>query len=123
VANDEVTPVIVAGIGQTTQIKFQETLQPLTGDKFTKVCPFDAIISSICFHFPPGCNSLVDVSVGHGEKQCFPREGYIALDAATPVFPTNERVIRDEELWCEIRNGDSMNEHSISVILTLQERV
>lgn len=110
-------------VGESTQVRFQETLQPLTGDRFTQDCPYDAVITSICFHFPPGCSALVDVAVGHGEKQCYPREGSIALDAATPVFNINELVNRDETLWCEIRNGDSVNPHTITVILTLQERV
>lgn len=110
-------------IGETTQVRFQETVQPLTGDRFTQDCPFDAIITSVCYHFPPGCNALVGVSVGHGEKQSFPREGSIALDSATPVFNTYESVNRDEVLWCEIRNADSLNEHIITVILTLQERL
>lgn len=121
--NNGVTPVTVPRMGETTQIRFQETLATLTGDKFTKMCPYNAIITSICFHFPPGCSALVDVAVGHSERQCFPREDYIALDAATPVFVTGEPVMRDEELWCEVKNGDSVNAHTISVILTLQERL
>jgi len=118
---DVLTSVLKEGgvmLGETTQVRFQETLQPLTGDRFTQDCPYDAIITSICFHFPPGCNALVDVAVGHGEKQCFPREGSIALDAATPVFSINELVNRDEALWAEIKNSDSVNAHTITGILT-----
>jgi len=110
-------------LGETTQVRIQETVLSLTGDKFTEECPFDAIITSICFHFPPGCNALVDVAVGHSEKQCFPRKGYIALDAATPVFITNEIVNKDELLWAEIRNADDTNDHTITVIFTLQRRL
>ena len=115
---------------RTKQIKVCEALQSLTGDKFIRDCPFDATITSIGFHFPPGCDGLVDVAIGHeGEvevghsgEQCFPEDGYISLDDATPVFSTNWDVRRGELLWAEIRNADSVNLHTITVIFTLKER-
>lgn len=121
-----------AGVGQppppmvvveTTQIKFHETLQPLTGKRVSEECPFSAVITSVCFHFPPGCDGLVDVMVGHGHRQCFPRNGYISLDDATPVFSTNELVNKSELIEAEIRNADAVNAHTISIIVTLQERM
>lgn len=109
--------------GETTQIKFHETLQPLTGTRVKEECPFNAAITSIAFHFPPGCDGLVDVMVGHGHKQCFPRNGYLSLDSATPVFSTHELVNNSENIWVEVNNADSVNAHTISVVVTLQERM
>lgn len=110
-------------IGETTQIKFHETLQPLTGIRVSEECPFNATITSIAFHFPDGCDGLVDVMVGHGHKQCFPRNGYISLNDATPVFATSEFVNKSELTWAEIRNADAATPHTISVVLTLQGRM
>lgn len=115
-------PVPSPAMAEVTQIRIQQTLAPLTGNRFFDKCPWDAIMTSICFHFPPGCNALVDVAAGHSGKQAFPQEGFIALDAATPVFPISERVTAGEQLWCEIRNGDAVNPHTITVIFTLQRR-
>lgn len=109
-------------VGETTQIKFHEKLQPSTGIRVSEDSPFNATIISICFHFPPGCEGLVDVMVGHGHIQCFPRNGYLSLDSATPVFGTNELVNKSERIWVEIANSDLLNPHTISVVLTLQER-
>ena len=112
-----------AMIGETTQKRIQETLAGLTGGRFSVECPWDAVITSICFHFPPGCSALVDVAAGHSGKQIFPYDGFIALDSATPVFTVNEVVDRNELLWADIRNGDAVNPHTISVIFTLQRRL
>ena len=43
-----------AVIGETTQVRIQETLAALTGDRFSEPCPWDAVMTGICFHFPPG---------------------------------------------------------------------
>ena len=112
---------------RTKQIKVQETLQPLTGDRFISDCPFDATVISIGIHFPPGCNELVDVAighsgdveVGHSGEQCFPESGYISFNDATPA---GWSVRRGELLWVEIRNADELNPHTISVTFTLQEK-
>lgn len=109
-------------LGQTTQVNFQQAVAPLAGGKWGKNCPWDAVITSVTMHFPPGCNALVDVAVGHSNTQMAPGEGYIALDEATPVIPMYEVVNIGEQLWVEIRNGDAVNPHTISVIVTLQRR-
>jgi len=107
---------------ETTQIRFQETLAALTGDRFTYPCPWDAINTSIAMHFPSGCNALVDVAVGHSDKQSYPRQNYIALNDASPVFTTAEKIAYNEPIWVEIRNADGGFAHTITIILTLQRR-
>jgi hypothetical protein len=111
------------GTGETYTIRFQETLAALAGDKFSQTIPWDCINTSVCFHFPSGCNGLVDVVAGHSDKQIYPRSGYIALNDATPVFSTLESIAYNEPVWVEIRNGDSMHSHTITVLLTIQRRV
>ena len=108
---------------ETTQIRFQETLAALTGDRFFYSCPWDATNTSIAMHFPSGCNALVDVAVGHSDKQIYPRTNFIALNDASPVFIVSELIADNEPIWVEIRNADGLNPHTISVILTLQRRI
>jgi len=109
-------------IGEVTQVSIQGVLAALTGNRFFAVAPWKALMTSICFHFPPGCNALVDVAAGHLAKQAFPQQGFLALDNATPVFPVHEELIAGEQLWAEIRNGDAINPHTLTVIFTLQRR-
>lgn len=105
---------------EVTQIRIQQNLAALAGGRFAERCPWKAQMTSICFHFPPGCVGVVDVAAGHGNKQAFPQEGFIALDDATPVFPVVENVPAGALLWAEIQNGDAINAHQITVIFTLQ---
>lgn len=106
----------------TSQIRFQETLAPLTGDTFIEKCPWPAVCTSILLHFPPGCNGLVDVMIGHSNTQVCPRQGHVSLDAATPVIPIFELVGEGEPIWVTIANADAANPHTITIILTLQRR-
>lgn len=107
---------------ETTQIRFQETMAVLTGDRFFYTCPWNALNTNITMHFPSGCNALVDVAVGHSDKQTYPRTNFIALNDASPVFIVSELISDKEPIWVEIRNADGGNAHTISVILTLQRR-
>lgn len=108
--------------GRTRQLKFQHTLETLTAGRFVDRIPYDCILTSVGFHFPPGCNGLVDVSAGYGNEQAFPTTGYLSLDDATPVYPTSEALNVDERIWVEIVNTDSVNAHTITVTFMLQER-
>ncbi len=108
--------------GKTEQIRVQETMAALTGNTFRRTVDFDAIMSSIVFHFPTGCNALVDVAAGYNNIHAFPREGYLALDGATPVIPTYIVLKRADTVWVEINNHDAVNAHTITVSFTLQER-
>lgn len=110
-------------VPETTQIKFKETLTALTGDKFTYICPWNATNIGVAMHFPSGCNALVDVAIGHSDKQIYPRSGYISLNDASPVFSVSEDIANEELIWVEINNADGGNSHTITVILTLQRRI
>jgi len=104
---------------QTQQINFHETVQPLTGVRLEEYIPLDGIISSVSLHFPGGCNALVDVAVGHSSKQFLPIGGFIALNDATPVYPTSEKVSRQETVWCVINNTDAL-QHTVSIAVTIE---
>ncbi len=103
------------------QIKFSYTVQPLQAVRLIEYTPFAGRIISVTTHFPDGTNALCEVRVGHGNKQFCPNEGYLALNDATPTFNFNEPVDDYEEIWVEIRNGDSAYEHSITVTVSVEE--
>ena len=109
-------------VTETTQVTFKQTLAALTGDRFFYTCPWNALNTNITMHFPDGCNALVDVAVGHSDKQTYPRTNFIALNDASPVFIVSELISDKEPIWVEIRNADGGGPHTISVILTLQRR-
>jgi len=106
------------------QIPFSYTLTlagtPTSGVRLSEHAPFAGHVTSVMIHWPPGSNALVDVVVGHGVTQFCPREGYLALDDATVFFPFNEWLDDQEELWVEMRNGDAVNPHTITVTLHLE---
>lgn len=105
---------------RTEQIQFTQTLTPLQGVRLTDSVPIDGKMTSITVHFPPGCVAAVEIAFGYQTRQIIPFEGFLALDAATPVFPVSELVKRNEELWCVMRNGDPINNHTPAVIVTIQ---
>ena len=105
----------------TKQVPIAYTVQPLETIKLAEPSPLKGRIKAVTMHFPQNCNALVDVAFGHSEVWVIPSEinTYIALNAATPTFPADEPVEKGEYLWVEIRNGDGLNPHSISVIATV----
>ena len=102
------------------QIPFARTLTPLQGATIYEKPPFSGYIKQITVHWPDGADALVDIRVGHGTKQFCPIEGYLALNDATPTYPFNEWVSDDEEIWVEMRNTDGVNNHAITVTVTLE---
>lgn len=107
---------------RTEQLTFRETLEPLQGLKLEEVVPLDGKITSVTFHWPDGCDSLVDVTFGYASEQICPSEGTLALNDATPVFPVSQEVKKDDKLWTVMENGDGDNDHTISVIVTIEGR-
>jgi len=91
--------------------------------KVADLCPLTGKIISVTMHFPDGCNGLVHIAFGHGDKWVAPSEinTFISLNNAAPVFPASEPVVKNEHLWAEFRNGD-INPHMISVIATIVGR-
>jgi hypothetical protein len=105
---------------QTQQINFRYTVPAQQGLRAVEQVPLDGIISSVCFHFPPGAMGWVQVAFGHNYKQIMPISGFLQLDDASPVIPASEVVHRNEEIWVIINNTDAWNPHTISVIPTIE---
>ncbi len=101
------------------QIPFSYNLAILQGVTLTEVVPFGGHIKQITIHWPDGCSALVDVKVGLGVKQFCPREGYLALNNATPTYPFNVEVKEGDPIWVEMRNT-SLFPHNITVIVVLE---
>lgn len=83
--------------------------------------PFKGFIKEVTPHWPLNCNALVDIRVGHGVTQFCPREGFLALNDATPSYPFNEPVDNHEEIWVEMINTDGGFTHNITVTVTIEE--
>ena len=105
---------------QTQQINFRHTVLAGQGLRDEEDVPLDGIISSVCFHFPPGAMGWVQVAFGHGSKQIMPISGFLQLDDATPIFPCAEVAHRNETVWVIIQNTDGINPHTVSVIATIE---
>ena len=85
-------------------------------------CPLTGTITEVTMHFPEGCYGLVELAFGHSDIPVFPsKKGeYIALNDATPSWRNlGERVSKGEKLWAELRNGDSVNPHKPSILVTI----
>jgi len=101
---------------------FSKTLAALEGYRQFKRISKDTVAKDVTIHWPAGCNALVSVAVFHGPKQFCPRQGALALDGATPTYGNlNEPLFANEELWVEFQNGDSVNEHSITVTVIIED--
>ena len=104
---------------QTQQIAFEYTLEPNQGVRLEDLIPLDGSIISVGFHWPRGCNALVDIAVGHGHKQFMPISGFLALNDTSPVYPTQENVKREETAWCIMNNHDGTERHHVSTTVTI----
>lgn len=103
----------------TQQIAFEYTLVPNQGVRLEDLIPLDGTIISVGFHWPRGCNALVEITVGHGYKQFMPISGFLALNDASPVYPTHENVKREETAWCIMNNHDGSEQHHVSATVTI----
>ena len=104
------------------QFVFKHTVAALEGIVEHEHVPLIKTVKSITIHFPPGCNALVDVAAGYSQdKRLLPDVGYLALDNVTPTWPIEKDMGDIDLLWVEIRNGDEVNSHTISVIFDYEE--
>ena len=118
-------PAKVPGVvKEIQQLELAQTVAAELGVILTEDSPFNGYIKQVIPHWPDGCDALVDIAVGHGQKQFCPTGSghYIALNDTTPTFPFNEEVKASEEIWVVIRNRDTENPHSITVIVAVEEK-
>ncbi len=105
----------------TKEVRLQQTLAPLQGVKVRDFSPLTGRIVQVIPHFPDGCNALVDLAFGRSDAWVIPGQvdTFIALNDATPVLQVEEPVFKGEELWMVARNGDAVNPHSVSILITI----
>ena len=103
-------------------LNFKETLQPGTGDDFSKTVQKDGVITRVTEHFPPGTNALVDVIVKHNSTQIVPRDGPISIDDFTISIDTEVPVKKGDVVTVSIDNADDTNAHTISVTVQILPR-
>ncbi len=105
----------------TRDVNLRVTLLPNTGQRITKSSPLTGRIVQLIPHFPDGCNSLVDMAIGHGDTWILPNQidTFIALNDATPVLTVDEPIEKGEEIWMIARNGDAGFQHAVSCAVTI----
>lgn len=104
------------------ELVFGQTVTPGQRIKEWKDRPYNARISKIIRHWPPGCNGLVDVAVGVGTRSVLPETGFVALNAATPTQENmNIPVPKATQVWVEKANRDGVNPHTPVVTIFLEE--
>jgi hypothetical protein len=106
---------------RTEQVPFVQNLAPGQGVRLTHEIELDqGEVVQVTFHFPAGCNALVDIAFGIGGRQILPTTGVLSLNDATPSFYIKEKVKRGAVLWVQMANGDAVNPHNVSVVATAQ---
>lgn len=111
-------------IGRTQEVPFQQILLPGQAVRLVAQSPYAGSVRKILRHWPAGCNALVDVAVGVGNKRVLPETGFMALNDATPVFDNlSVPVKQGENIWVELQNGDALNPHTITVSVTVEEEL
>lgn len=102
------------------QINFRQTVLAGQGVRITQSFSQTGKITQIMFHFPPGCNGLVDMALYKDEQEFYPIQGYLALDNATPVNYVEANYYQNEPLTLEIRNRDAVNAHTPTCTVTIR---
>jgi len=102
-------------------LAFQRTLTPLLGVRIYDTSPFTGRIVAVTVHWPADCTNMVGVAVWHGNTRLCPREGYLAYENSPVTYAFNEEVRQAEEVWVDMRNGDTVNTYTVAVTVKVQE--
>jgi hypothetical protein len=78
---------------------------------------YDGIIYEVEVHFPDGCNGLVGVAIYQQGQRFMPRDGYLALNNTTRIYPFGRQVKQTDDLMVEIVNGDGGFNHILTVTI------
>jgi len=103
-----------------TMVSFRETVESGQGVRVTKNFIWPGKITQVMFHFPPGCNALVDLRLEKGKQPFYPRQGYLALDNATPVYYVDADYSSREALDFTVLNRDEEYPHSVSCTVVIR---
>lgn len=103
------------------EINFRETIQPGAGAIVTRSFSQEGHITKVMFHFPDGCNALLDMALRKDRKPFYPLRDYLALNNATPVYQNlSIGYYAKEPLTLELRNRDSLNPHTVSCTVVIR---
>lgn len=102
------------------QLNFSKVALAGQGYRITQSYFRGGKITEIIFHFPPGCNGLVDMALSKDEQPFYPLTGYLSLNDATPVCYVDSAYYAKEPLTLEIRNRDGSNPHSVACTVTIR---
>lgn len=105
----------------TRDVNLRVVLEPNTGTKVSKPSPLTGRIVQLIPSWPDGCDSLVDVAVGHGDTWIYPHlvDTFVALNDATPVLTVDEPITKGEGIWMIVRNADGREQHAVSCAVTI----
>lgn len=94
------------------EINFREQVPSGQGVRVTEAYHQPGKITQIMFHFPPGCNALVECRLLKDLNPFYPVKGFLALNDATPVYYVQADYYANEPLTFEVLNRDSDNPHT-----------
>lgn len=94
------------------ELNFRQEVASGQGIRLTESYRQAGKITQIMFHFPPGCNGLVEAKLLKDEKSFYPLKGSLALNNATPVYYVQADYYANEPLTFEVLNRDSENPHT-----------
>jgi len=72
-------------------------------------------IRKISIYFPPGCQNLVKLLIGIGNRYITEDWVESADDKRLEIVPREEIVEPRTRVWAEIINGDLQNQHKVSI--------
>lgn len=100
------------------EIIFRQLVPSLQSTTQTKQSPLTGKITRLLFHYPAGCNALVDAIIQKGTAQIFPfPPDVLSLDDVTATFPMNEGIEINEYIQVVLLNHDNVNAHTITVTM------
>lgn len=106
------------------ELKLGKSVPAGQGTQITHAFRQEGKITQIMFHFPPGCNGLVDMCLYKDGKPFYPVNGFLALNNATPVYYVQADYYQNEPMMLEILNHDSVNAHAptCTVVIRYKKR-
>jgi len=121
-----VRQLVPESLGDSATIPFMKTVAAATQDEEDRSIARNGNMNTVVMAFPAGCHQLVKVRLmyfpsGGGFELIVPSidEAFIALDDFTLVFQPNKLIKAPGKLRVEWWNYDSLNTHSVPVIVTI----
>lgn len=102
------------------EINFRETVSAGQGIRVTESYREAGKITQVMFHFPDGCDALVQMRLLKDHHPFYPVHGYLALNDATPVYYVQANYYPNEPLTCEILNRDDGNPHTVTCTVVIR---